>query len=137
VLDCCGNEVNNDIDSPQQTETRETRETTENGKKDDNQSDVSDLPKKNYSGNIKQNGNTISWNADLATADQLTIIFKSDVDGKVLVSENVTGKSSFYFSYSNSIYEGSKIKVSLTGTWKNGSKISNSASLVTTTLECH
>jgi hypothetical protein len=90
-----------------------------------------------YSGNIKQNENTISWNPDLATADQLTITFKSEVDGKVLVSEDVSGKSSYYFSYSNSLYEGSKIKVSINGTWNNGSKISGSSSLSTTTLECH
>jgi len=92
---------------------------------------------KKIPGNIKQNGNTINWNADLASANQLRITFTSIVDGKVLVSDDVTGKSSYYFSYSNSVYEGSKINVSLSGSWDNGSKITGSSTLTTTTLECH
>jgi hypothetical protein len=133
VLDCCDNTDNPDS-NPGTVTPPPTGPTGDNGPKNPQPETSSS---KKYSANIKQNGNSISWNHDLGSADQLTITFKSEVDGKVLVSENVTGRSDYYFSYSNSVYEGSKIKVSLSGTWNNGSKISGSSSLTTTTLECH
>lgn len=89
-----------------------------------------------YSAAIKVNGNNISWNRKLADAENLTITFTSNVDGKVLVSENVTGTSSYYFSYSNSIYEASSIKIQLKGSFEDGSTITNS-SKSTSELECH
>jgi len=129
VLDCCGHSQGDIIvePGPEPPGPRDSKPDPGPG----------ETPVKKFPGNIKQSGNTISWNPDLATADQLTITFKSEVDGNVLVSEYVTGQSSYYFSYSNSVYEGSKIKVSITGNWNNGSKISGSSSLTTTTLECH
>jgi hypothetical protein len=139
VLDCCMNEEVIEEDPKGEYEGGQTPPQTTVGN-----DDVVDQPEgggkpaaKKYSGNIKQNGNTINWNADLASANQLTITFTSLVDGKVLVSDDVTGKSSYSFSYSNSVYEGSKIKVSLSGSWDNGSKITGSSNLTTTTLECH
>lgn len=92
-------------------------------------------PKK-YDAKIQTNGNAISWNSELKTADKLTIKFTSKVNGKVLVQEDVTGQSDFHFSYRNSIYEESAIKIELFGVWSNGSSVTNNTKTVSD-LECH
>lgn len=90
-----------------------------------------------YNAQLSQSGNTIRWNTELKKAERLTITFKSEVDGKTLKSEDVTGESDYEFSYQNSVYEGSKIKVSLSATFSDGSSIKGGANLTTTSLECH
>ncbi len=85
---------------------------------------------------LRASGNNFSWSKDLSSADRLTIVFKSKVDGKVLVEEDVTGLTSYYFSYSNSNYEASPIEVKLISSWGNGSKMTG-GSLITSDLQCH
>lgn len=95
------------------------------------------LPKpQNFDAKLKTSGNSVSWNSDLKSAQSLRIKFTSKIDGKVLVNEDVTGLSEFYFSYRNSIYEASPITIQLTGTWENGSTIKNNTKTVSD-LECH
>jgi hypothetical protein len=91
---------------------------------------------KSYPANLKASGNTFNWSKDLKTANKLTIVFKSKVDGKILIREDVTGLSSYYFSYSNSNYEASPIEVRLEAEWGDGSKMTG-GSLVTSELQCH
>ncbi len=91
---------------------------------------------KNFKSNLSSNGNYITWNKELASADRLTIKFTSKVDKNVLVEEDVTGKSSFNFSYSNSIYTDSRIIIELIATFSNGSRISGN-SLTVNNLNCH
>jgi hypothetical protein len=138
VLDYCINTVENGVDLEDNGQGEDDQISEVGQDKVPDQSQVEEnTDAKYFQGNIKQNGNTINWNSDLLSANRLTITFTSIADGKVLVSDDVTGKTNYYFSYSNSIYEGSKIKVSISGSWNNGSKISGSSSLTTTTLECH
>lgn len=101
-----------------------------------NENEIPQKPKR-FSSKLKLNGNDISWNTELKSADELIIVFKSKVDGKVLVRENVTGSDSFTFSYSNSIYEASNIEIKLSGKWSNGSSIAGCGCIVTDELECH
>ncbi len=89
-----------------------------------------------FAANLKASGNTFNWSKDLKTANKLTIVFKSKVDGKILISEEVTGLTSYYFSYSNSNYEASPIEVRLEAEWDDGSKMKG-GSLVTSELQCH
>ncbi len=91
---------------------------------------------KNFKSNLIANGNYITWNKELANADRLTIKFTSKVDKNVLVEEDVTGKSSFNFSYSNSIYTDSRIIIELISTFSNGSKITGNT-LTVNNLNCH
>ena len=91
---------------------------------------------KNFKSNLIANGNYITWNKELANADRLTIKFTSKVDKNVLVEEDVTGKSSFNFSYSNSIYTDSRIIIELIATFSNGSKITGNT-LTVSNLNCH
>ncbi len=89
-----------------------------------------------FAAKLRASGNTISWSKHLTTATNLVIVFKSKVDGKVLVEEDVTGLSSYYFSFSNSNYEGSPIEVKLKAQWDNNSKMTG-GSLNTSELQCH
>ena len=91
---------------------------------------------KNFKSNLIANGNYITWNKELVNADRLTIKFTSKVDKNVLVEEDITGKSSFNFSYSNSIYTDSRIIIELIATFSNGSKITGN-SLTVSNLNCH
>jgi len=91
---------------------------------------------KTYNANLKSNGNQISWNSELSKAQSLIISFKSLEDGNLLVEENVTGQSGFYFTYSNSIYTDSRIKIELKAVFSDNSKIKNQT-LTVNNLTCH
>jgi len=91
---------------------------------------------KTYNANLVSNGNQISWNSELTNAQSLIISFKSLEDGNVLVEENVKGQSGYYFTYSNSIYTDSRIKVELKAVFSDNSKIKNQ-SITVNNLTCH
>lgn len=91
---------------------------------------------KTYDANLNSNGNQISWSQDLLNAQKLVISFKSLADGSILVSEDVTNQTSFYFTYSNSIYTDSEIRIELKASFSDNSKIKNQY-LTVTDLVCH